>query len=262
MIWMLIHLAATSSLAALGDSTADLVYTPVTPCRVLDTRMATLPKLIGPIAAGETIHLSINDIDAMIPAQGGHEEGCPQAPLAPEPTAVVLTITAEPAVGGGHFRTYPFQGQPTLTSALNWHVGNTVANTTVVQTCVDCGADLSIYLEGEGATHIVVDLLGYFMKPEPTPPQINVLRTPYTVDPKLDILMYSPVCPSGYQLTGGGFHGPRMLNYGSRPTVYGTTDSAIGVEIANAWLCEGRNDTNSPLNVACYVVCAQLPGSK
>ena len=40
---ILIALAATPSLALLGDSTADLVYTPITPCRVLDTRIATIP---------------------------------------------------------------------------------------------------------------------------------------------------------------------------------------------------------------------------
>ena len=204
--------------------------------------------------------MAVNDADGLIPAQGGHEDGCPQAPLAPEPSAVVVSISAVP-MGKGHLRAFPFQSEPTLTSVLNWTNENAVSNTSIVQTCVDCGLDISIYVRGDAGAHIVIDVVGYFSEPEPTPPQINVLTNPQTINPNQEILVYSPRCPSGYQLTSGAFHGPRATHHGSRPAVHGTTDSAIGVNVADSWLCEGRNDTTDPINVDCYSVCSRLPGS-
>ena len=48
---------STSSFAQLGSADKDLVYTPVTPCRVLDTR--TSQGGTGAIAAGGTKHFKI-----------------------------------------------------------------------------------------------------------------------------------------------------------------------------------------------------------
>jgi len=54
---------------ALGDTAADLVYTPVTPCRILDTRLAG-----GPLAADTPRSFSVTA--ANLGFQGGNASGC------------------------------------------------------------------------------------------------------------------------------------------------------------------------------------------
>jgi hypothetical protein len=56
-------------LNALGDSQADLVYTPVTPCRIIDTRIVG-----GVIAAGTTTSFLVTGTD--LSSQGGSATGC------------------------------------------------------------------------------------------------------------------------------------------------------------------------------------------
>ena len=56
-------------LATLGDSQADLVYTPLTPCRIIDTRVAG-----GAIAAGATRDFLVTGTS--FASQGGSATGC------------------------------------------------------------------------------------------------------------------------------------------------------------------------------------------
>src|SRR5256885_16998335 len=53
----------------LGDSAADLSYTPVTPCRILDTRIVG-----GPIAAGGQRNFLVTGTN--LSSQGGSATGC------------------------------------------------------------------------------------------------------------------------------------------------------------------------------------------
>src|SRR5689334_11700721 len=55
---------------ALGDSNSDLIFVPVPPCRIIDTRLAG-----GPIAANSTRSFKVNGVDAF-QAQGGKDGGC------------------------------------------------------------------------------------------------------------------------------------------------------------------------------------------
>ena len=58
---------------ALGDPTQDLVFVPLAPCRLLDTRFATVAQYQGPKAPGTEIAFSVNDSLAV---QGGNAAGC------------------------------------------------------------------------------------------------------------------------------------------------------------------------------------------
>src|SRR5712692_3734912 len=60
--------AAVFSPNVLGDNNRDLVYFPVTPCRLVDTRLAG-----GPIAAGFTRSFVMN---GSLTGQGGNASGC------------------------------------------------------------------------------------------------------------------------------------------------------------------------------------------
>jgi len=75
-------------LNSLGDSQADLVYTPVTPCRIIDTRYAG-----GPIPAGTTRSFLVTGTNYS--AQGGIATGC-GVPFGPTTAAVVNFVAVNP----------------------------------------------------------------------------------------------------------------------------------------------------------------------
>ncbi len=251
---------------AFGESTRELLYTPVTPCRVLDTRLATDPGLMGPIAGGGTvIDIVVNDNGDLIPGQGGNELGCPDMPATTEPPAIVMTITAVPS-GSGNFRAFAYNDPVPLISVLNWGPGRVVANTTIVSTCSGCAKDISIRVDG-GSAHIIIDVVGYFEPPTASPVVIDVKRLPKEVLDGADFTAFSETCPSGWNVVAGGFEAPPGFTlYASRPAGGAFNDpneaviEALGIDAANAWMCKGRNDSGATDTVWCWVVCVQTPG--
>ena len=140
----------------LGDTGADLVYTPVAPCRVLDTRFAG-----GPLGGGAQLHIKVA---GAITGQGGAADCL--VPAGPA-TAAVLNFVAVNAAGAGNLRAFAFGGSLPTASILNYAQvsGLNIANGVVVPLCdpavSTCTNDLTIQADS-GATQIVVDVLGYF----------------------------------------------------------------------------------------------------
>jgi len=145
-------------LNALGDTQADLVYTPVTPCRIIDTRLAG-----GPIAGGTTRSFLVTGTDYS--AQGGSPTGC-GIPYGPTTAAVVNFAVVKPA-GPGNVRVTPY-GQPIPNAAiLNFTTGVTLANGLAVATCdpasATCTSDITVRID-VNATDLVADVQGYFQR--------------------------------------------------------------------------------------------------
>jgi len=76
---------------ALGDTSDDLVYTPVVPCRIVDTRNAG-----GAIGASSSRDFKVWVSSGGFTAQGGSATNCN---IPANPTAVVLNITAVTPAG-------------------------------------------------------------------------------------------------------------------------------------------------------------------
>ncbi len=154
----------------LGDSQADLVYTPVTPCRIIDTRLAG-----GPIAGGTTRSFRVTGTD--LSAQGGSATGC-GIPSGPATAAVINFVAVSPGGPGA---------MPTA-SILNYAAvpGLNIANGPAVTICdpavATCTSDFTIQADA-GATDVVADVQGYFRNlradqlPVPANPnQVAILR--------------------------------------------------------------------------------------
>jgi hypothetical protein len=148
----------------LGDSSADLVYTPVAPCRVFDTRSAAA-GMLTPDAPQDFLVAGTTGFAA----QGGNPSGC-AVPLGPA-TAVVLNLAVVNPAGPGHIRAWAV-ADPTppapFASVLNF--GNVaglqaLANAVVLPICDRaggaCAADLRLETFASSA-HVVGDVLGYF----------------------------------------------------------------------------------------------------
>jgi hypothetical protein len=145
-------------LNSLGDSQADLVYTPVTPCRIIDTRRAG-----GVIAAGAARSFLVTGTDYS--AQGGSATGC-GVPFGPTTAAVVNFVAVNPG-GAGNLRVTPFGTAMPLASIINFSAGMNLANGLVVAICnpfsFACSSDVTIQAD-VSATQLVADVQGYFQR--------------------------------------------------------------------------------------------------
>lgn len=152
---------------ALGDANDDLVYTPVVPCRIVDTRNAG-----GQIGANSSRDFKVWVSAGGFTAQGGSATNCS---VPANPVAVVVNITAVAPTGSGNFIAYP-TGSPTFTSVLNYQSGeNALANGAIVPACrPGCANQLTIATNGAGAD-VVIDIAGYFKPPSGTVQPSNIL---------------------------------------------------------------------------------------
>ena len=142
--------------AALGEPGVDLVFTPLAPCRIIDTRAAG-----GAIAAGATRDF---DVAGALSGQGGAPDcGVPEG----RASAVAVNLVAVNPAGAGNLRAWAF-GQPVPTaSVINYGSGN-IANAIVLPICNPaagpCSRDFTVRAD-VSATQLVADVVGYFHSP-------------------------------------------------------------------------------------------------
>lgn len=145
--------------AALGDG-INLVFTPITPCRIADSRGSSGGILVSGIVR--------NYLNFSATGQGG-TAGCNQGSpgIANQTTgALALTFTVTQPTGGGFLQVAPLSGSFT-TSVANWDVANqTVANSSVLAV-TGGGADFKVQVAGGGNAHVIIDLLGFYLPSEP-----------------------------------------------------------------------------------------------
>ena len=139
----------------LGDTSADLVYTKLAPCRVADTRVAG-----GALAAASQRNFHVAGAGDYA-GQGGVACGVPFGA-----TSVAFNITVVPPNAAGWLRAWPYGGSGTA-SIINWASGNTLANGLIMPICdpatASCPLDLTLRADA-GGTHVLIDVMGYFQK--------------------------------------------------------------------------------------------------
>lgn len=148
---------------ALGNPESDLLFVPVAPCRVIDTRFGG-----GAIAANTQRHFEIAGT-ANFEAQGGNAGGCgiPMGATTPTAAAVVINFIAVAPAGPGNLRAWEF-GQPEpLASVINYAkvTGLNIANGVVVPIAGVASSDKDMTIQADvNATHVVADVTGYFTR--------------------------------------------------------------------------------------------------
>jgi hypothetical protein len=120
------------------------VFTPRAPVRVLDTRPISRLGHDGPMPTATTsIH---------VPMSGRHV-------VPDDATAVAIQLTAAEGASVGYVSALATGGAPGTTSNLNIdEVGENISNFAIVP----LGADGSITVFTQAATHVIVDLVGWF----------------------------------------------------------------------------------------------------
>jgi hypothetical protein len=232
---------------ALGSGSVDLVYTPVRPCRIVDTRFATAGAIIGTTTRGF-------DADgASFAAQGGSNISCgiPSSVAA----AVAMTITVTQPVATGYVNAWSITtGQP-ASSVVNYAAGQTIANSTIIPIAPGGGNDFNVYSLVD--THVVIDVLGYFAAPEATALDCTNESSAFTSIPVNTWTAVDAVCPTGRTATGGGhFTNEGTLGY---PNVWTLSlpGSAFGF---NGWRIYVDNQSSAARNVQAWATCCRVPG--
>lgn len=230
----------------LGSATSDLVFTPITPCRIIDTRFAT-GGLAGRLIAGTGKQFKVNLADYT--NQGGSAAGC-GIPASLRPGAVALNLTSTDQTGVGNLRVIQTGGGVPTVSLLNFTPGVNLANAAVVSASTVSGAGDIFILSSNSDTHAVVDVMGYFAAPEVTALDVTTVTNSVSVAAGANTIL-SATCPAGRTATGGG------CNFQSFSSpLYFISSNALG----NGWNCAVQNRGGIADTLTVYVRCAHVPG--
>jgi hypothetical protein len=258
LILLLVMMLAIASegYAQLGSADKDLVYTPVTPCRVLDTR--TSQGGTGAIAANSSKHFKIWG-QTSFAVQGGSPSNCGS-----NVAAVAMNFTVVTPASGGFITAYPFGGALPVAATVNFQVGDiargdfTIAK--VTQTGSAATNHVSVY--STSLADVVGDVVGYFAKPvsvgsfecETQRGAVLVLANSSSTADRLCNNPTSPPLPlPPLVMTGGGCdfdaYGPSLILSKSTPNLDNT-----------GWFCRWQNATTLDITAFVYARCCRIPG--
>jgi hypothetical protein len=133
----------------------DLMYTPVTPCRIVDTRNSG-----GIINAATQRDFHVFGSGGTISAQGGTSAGCP-SPLG-EPLGAHINLVAVAPTGKGNLQAFPVGAGPGAGLIVNYNAIDTnLANAGTVKSISGGGPDITV-TSRVSSVHAVIDVLGYY----------------------------------------------------------------------------------------------------
>jgi hypothetical protein len=148
-------------------------FVSLTPARILDTR-----SVGGKLAPYETRDLQVTGAG-----------GVPDLNV----SAVVLNVTVTDTTSTGYLTVFPSGSSRPTAANLNWS-GPLVTIPNLVVAKLGANGKISIYENGPGVTHVVVDVAGYYLGGTPTKPGTFVSLTPARV---LDTRATAPIAGYG-----------------------------------------------------------------
>ena len=233
---------------ALGSTTTDLVYTPVVPCRILDTRVVG-----GPIAAGGTRSFLAVAANAGtdFTSQGGSNTNCNVAAVSAG--AVAINVTAVTPTSGGYATVYPYGTSAPLAASLNYRV-NTVVNNTVIVAVPNplTIRDFTIFTFAQA--DYVADIVGYFSPPEATALDcVNTVVSTFTISSNSTNFFNNPTCPAGYKPS-------TPYCWTAASGVYHQGSGFNANNPSGATFCAWQNTTGANQTVFGGNVCCRVPG--
>lgn len=225
---------------ALGDLTQDLVFTPITPCRIVDTRNAG-----GPIAATQTRSFNAAG-QSSYAGQGGNAGNC--GLQSEVPSAVALNVTAVVPAGAGYATVFPYGTTRPDTASVNYASG-AIVNNAIVARIPNPAASFDFSIYSFAASDYVVDIVGYFAPPRAT--ALQCLDTAYntiTVNAGFTGEVTAPTCQTGYT----SVHLDCESGSWSMPVVY-LTQKGGGK-------CGARNGGTTSATLSAARRCCRVPG--
>lgn len=239
--------AGAKALPAPAPGSTDLVYTPIQPCRILDTRNTAAGAIV---ADGSRDFVSINQSDYT--AQGGSASDC--GTLGVHAAAVAINLTAVAPDRAGYATVYPYGTAKPLASSVNYGVGEHVNNGIIVQIPSPLTtSDFTLYTYG--TAHYVADIVGYFAAAPAVALDCTETYVSQNVPGNTPFDIQIPNCPTGYRITGAGC---RTLNPSEADwAINGLLRAAPG---QMQGFCSGLNTTAGTIAVQGTAQCCRVPG--
>ncbi|WP_290890971.1 hypothetical protein [Arenimonas sp.] len=239
-------MAANPTPDALGDAATDLVFVPVTPCRIIDTRVAG-----GVIPANSTRDFDITDVTDYA-FQGGAATNCNVGAAGSFAAAMINFIVVTPSTAG-YITAYPFQASQPLAATVNYVAGDIRGNLSVVK--LDQGAaasEMSVYTFAQ--THLVADIVGYFINPAAT--NLDCVSTSvasFSIAANTVNFFNNPACPAGYRAT-------TPYCWTAASGVYAQGSGYNANSPGSPTFCSWQNTTGSNQTTFGGNVCCRVPG--
>lgn len=178
-----------------GDADKDLIFVPVTPCRLFDTRLAG-----GAIAANTVRGFDVTAVSDYS-FQGGSASNCGGVGAAGSFAAAAINFTVVTPNGAGYITAYPVNTAQPLAATVNYTAGDVRGNYAVVK--LDQGAaanELNVYTLAQ--THLVGDIVGYYINPGPLLFEcVDTATTDTPVAAGATANSVAPACAAGYTQT-------------------------------------------------------------
>jgi len=252
----------------IGSPDFDLTYTPITPCRIVDTRW--VGGVYGNFTTRNWYFYTTTNAWDWFPIQGGvygaGVNACPETLISVStPGAAVLTITVVGQGGAGNLIVWGGENPVASASTMSYPaLGDTSTLATIPwggRTGSGAGGsvkDFGVMVNAPTTTHVVVDVVGYFMEPQPTPLQcvagadgvanVNANNRNYNVP--------AGACPTGYTLTS--------VSCQASGDFFALKQSGFGVYASGGANCFGRYDGTLTATDAATVTaqpwCCRVPG--
>lgn len=236
----------------LGAAGSDLVYTPLAPCRIVDTRVAG-----GPIAAGQSRAFNASAAaGGGYAAQGGSAGDCGSltSNLA---GAVVLNVTTVGPSIAGYATVYPYGDVRPATASVNYGAGGIVNNTVVTRIpSPPQNKDFNLY--SLATSDYVIDIVGYYAAPVATELSCVATKSPLVVDPALSFRIFPGACPAGYSFVAGSCRTENIVADRIDWTITGMYMEDATSRMRPA--CTGINRSDTTVTVTAIVQCCRVPG--
>ena len=228
----------------LGDTNNQLVFTPIAPCRVVDTRGSGART--GILAANTSRSFDLTT-SAFTSGQGG-AAACAGLPSFSH-LGWAVTITATGYTGDGWFTVYPFGGAVPTASVLNFDTSvYAVASGANLTGCFGCADDITV-VSAAAASHVIIDVVGYFGEATAATSAVTrVAGTAGNLAAGGQTFFNGGTCPAGTQLVSGEVdHDQGDLTVGEF--------SRVGAAMS-FWMV---NNSGGASQVRPYSVCIETP---
>ena len=197
---------AASVAAGLGTATSDLVYVPITPCRVVDTRAGGPPIPAGAVNS-YYFDPGVANVGAGYCSVYGQIPGSSYGAAAFAANVTVDESGITGFVAGSYLQIYP-QGGSTGTSFMNFAPNQIIANAGIIS-LNQANGQFSVV--ASAPSQFIIDTYGVFIAPQPT--ALDCVNTANSAPFTLTTAAFyggtnAPACPAGYTrvstITNGG----------------------------------------------------------
>ena len=157
--------------------------------------------------------------------------------------AINFTVVAPSAAG--FITAFPFQGTQPLASSLNYSAGSVVGNLSIVPLDQSAAtSELSVYTFAQ--THLVADIVGYYINPQATGLECtDTADTVTVVAAGATANSNAPACPAGYTQTATNCESSTW----QMPFVF-----------FSGGTCSAQNNSASSANLRSSRTCCRVPG--